>query len=61
MNDISRGFAHRRGTGGSSGVGRGLRFPSGIMSIVLNGGEIHAGDRIDVELPPLPHESLDHV
>jgi MOSC domain-containing protein YiiM len=34
---------------------------AGIMSIVLTGGEIHAGDRIDVELPPLPHESLDRV
>jgi MOSC domain-containing protein YiiM len=31
------------------------------MSIVLTGGEIHAGDRIDVELPPPPHESLDRV
>ncbi len=34
---------------------------AGIMSIVLTGGEIHAGDRIDVELPPPPHESLDRV
>ncbi len=34
---------------------------AGIMSIVLTGGEIHAGDRIDVELPPAPHESLDRV
>jgi MOSC domain-containing protein YiiM len=34
---------------------------AGIMSVVLTGGEIHAGDRIDVELPPAPYESLDRV
>ena len=34
---------------------------AGIMSVVLTGGEIHPGDRIDVELPPPPHESLDRV
>jgi MOSC domain-containing protein YiiM len=34
---------------------------AGIMSVVLAGGEIHAGDRIDVELPPPPYESLDRV
>ena len=34
---------------------------AGIMSVVLTGGEIHAGDRIDVEWPPTPYESLDRV
>ena len=34
---------------------------AGIMSVVLTSGEIYAGDRIDVELPPPPYESLDRV
>jgi len=31
---------------------------AGIMSVVLTGGECRPGDRIDVELPPPPHEAL---
>jgi hypothetical protein len=34
---------------------------AGIMSVVVTGGEIRIGDRIDVELPPPPYESLDRV
>ena len=31
---------------------------SGIMSVVLRGGEVRAGDAIRVELPPEPHRPL---
>jgi MOSC domain-containing protein YiiM len=31
---------------------------SGIMGIVLNGGEVRPGDAIRVELPPEPHRAL---
>jgi MOSC domain-containing protein YiiM len=34
---------------------------SGVMSIVLRGGEIGPGDDIRVEVPPLPHEKLQRV
>ena len=34
---------------------------AGIMSVVVTGGEIRIGDRIDVELPAPPYESLDRV
>lgn len=34
---------------------------SGIMGIVLTGGEVRPGDTIDVELPPEPHRPLDRV
>jgi MOSC domain-containing protein YiiM len=34
---------------------------AGIMSIVLTGGEVRAGDRIRVELPPEPHRALEPV
>ncbi len=34
---------------------------TGIMSIVIAAGEIRAGDRIEVELPPLPHRPLGRV
>jgi MOSC domain-containing protein YiiM len=34
---------------------------AGIMGIVHSGGEIRAGDSIVVELPPMPHRSLDRV
>jgi len=34
---------------------------AGIMSIVLQGGEIRAGDTIRVELPPMPHRRLERV
>ena len=31
---------------------------AGVMSIVLAGGEVRAGDAIEVELPPEPHRAL---
>ncbi len=34
---------------------------SGVMTIVLNGGDVRAGDAIRVELPPLPHQPLEPV
>lgn len=34
---------------------------SGIMAIVVSGGEICAGSSIVVELPPMPHEALQPV
>lgn len=34
---------------------------AGIMSIVLTGGEVRAGDAIAIELPPLPHQPLPRV
>jgi MOSC domain-containing protein YiiM len=34
---------------------------AGIMSIVLAGGEVRPGDTIRVELPPLPHRTLEPV
>ena len=34
---------------------------SGIMGIVLSGGEVRAGDPIEVELPPEPHQPLGRV
>jgi len=34
---------------------------AGVMSIVLTGGEVRAGDRIAVELPGGPHEALKPV
>jgi MOSC domain-containing protein YiiM len=34
---------------------------AGIMSIVLAGGEVRAGDAIEVELPPPPYRPLDRV
>lgn len=34
---------------------------AGIMGIVLAGGEVRPGDRIAVELPPVPHEPLGPV
>ncbi len=34
---------------------------SGVMGIVARGGEIKPGDRIQIELPPEPHQSLDRV
>ncbi|MGO4524991.1 MOSC domain-containing protein [Microvirga sp. 2MCAF35] len=34
---------------------------SGIMAIVLEGGEVRPGDAIGVELPPAPHRPLDVV
>jgi MOSC domain-containing protein YiiM len=34
---------------------------SGIMAIVVEGGEIHPGDQIDAELPAQPHRALEVV
>jgi MOSC domain-containing protein YiiM len=34
---------------------------SGIMGIVLSGGEVRVGDAIEVELPPEPHHPLGRV
>jgi MOSC domain-containing protein YiiM len=34
---------------------------AGIMSIVLIGGDVQPGDPIRVELPPVPHRSLERV
>jgi MOSC domain-containing protein YiiM len=34
---------------------------SGVMGIVLCGGEVRPGDRISIELPPLPHRPLEPV
>ena len=36
----------------------GLVRKAGVMSIVLQGGEVRPGDPIEIELPPLPHEPL---
>ena len=40
---------------------RGLIRKAGIMSIVISGGEVRAGDSIAVTLPALPHEALKPV
>jgi MOSC domain-containing protein YiiM len=34
---------------------------AGIMSVVLTAGEVRPGDRIAVELPPLPHQPMGPV
>ncbi|PSB15568.1 MOSC domain-containing protein [Phormidesmis priestleyi ULC007] len=34
---------------------------AGVMGIVAIGGEVRSGDRIQIELPPEPHQSLDRV
>jgi len=34
---------------------------AGVMGIVLEGGEVRAGDTIRVELPPPPHRALEKV
>jgi tetrachlorobenzoquinone reductase len=36
----------------------GLVRKAGVMSIVLQGGEVRPGDAIEIELPPPPHEPL---
>jgi hypothetical protein len=38
-----------------------VAIKSGIMGIVLSGGEVRPGDAIGVELPPEPHERLGRV
>jgi hypothetical protein len=39
----------------------GLVRKAGVMSIVVDGGEVRPGDRIRVELPPEPHRPLEPV
>ena len=39
----------------------GLVRKSGVMAVVLAGGEVRARDPITIELPPLPHERLKQV
>ena len=34
---------------------------AGVMSVVVSGGTVYAGDEIVVELPPLPHIRLEPV
>ncbi len=34
---------------------------AGVMGVVVTGGEVRPGDSIQVELPPLPHQSLEPV
>lgn len=34
---------------------------SGVMSIVIAGGDVHQGDSIRVELPPEPHKAMEPV
>jgi MOSC domain-containing protein YiiM len=34
---------------------------SGIMAIVIDGGDVRPGDSVKVELPPAPHAPLDRV
>jgi MOSC domain-containing protein YiiM len=46
-------------------LGRGLDGEvvrkAGIMSVVVAGGPVRPGDAIAVELPPLPHHTLERV
>lgn len=39
----------------------GLIRKTGVMAIVVTGGEVRAGDRIDAELPPTPWRQLEVV
>ncbi|SEL77011.1 MOSC domain-containing protein YiiM [Bosea lupini] len=39
----------------------GLIRKAGIMSIVLEGGEVRPGDSIEISLPALPHRALERV
>lgn len=34
---------------------------AGIMSVVLESGEVHPGDQVRIQLPPLPHTPLERV
>jgi MOSC domain-containing protein YiiM len=43
------------------GADGGLVRKSGVMAIVLTGGEVRPGDPVRVELPPEPHRPLDVV
>jgi MOSC domain-containing protein YiiM len=39
----------------------GLVRKAGIMGVVVEGGEVRAGDVIEISLPPEPREKLDWV
>ena len=39
----------------------GLVRKAGIMAVVVEGGEVRAGDAIVVELPPEPHAKLEWI
>jgi MOSC domain-containing protein YiiM len=34
---------------------------AGVMSIVVQGGDVYVGDGIRTELPPIPHRRLEPV
>lgn len=34
---------------------------AGVMAIVVNGGDVQAGDAVRIELPPAPHRPLERV
>ncbi|MFH9134205.1 MOSC domain-containing protein [Streptomyces sp. NPDC017524] len=36
-------------------------FKSGVMAVVRAGGTVRAGDTVEIELPPLPHQALERV
>jgi len=36
----------------------GLVRKAGVMGVVIAGGEVRAGDAIEIELPPAPHRAL---
>ena len=38
-----------------------LLLRAGVMAIVLEGGNVRLGDKIHVDLPPLPHRKLERV
>ena len=38
-----------------------LLLRAGVMAIVLEGGNVRLGDKISVDLPPLPHRKLERV
>ena len=42
-------------------AGRILKRKSGVMSVVITGGEVSPGDAIKVELPDAPHQRLEPV
>jgi MOSC domain-containing protein YiiM len=42
-------------------AGGALIRKAGVMGVVLTGGEIRPGDRIEIILPPLTHRALQPV
>lgn len=57
--------AFQQGLLGSVALERGadgeLKRLAGVMAVVVSGGTIAPGDRIEVGLPPTPHRPLDRV